>query len=100
MVKTKEMSTITLSTTSIQLVKNSLGLEHKEGTRCRSCRAIQVQNRGEGMLVNAKGMAEKGWVTTPEALYHRDDALLYIAYVMLIWAASIPADRWHCSLWP
>ena len=36
----------------------------------------------------------------PETLYHRDDALLYIAYVMLIWAAPIPADRWHCSLWP
>ena len=35
-----------------------------------------------------------------ETLYHRDDALLYIAYVMLIWAATIPADRWHCSLWP
>ena len=33
-------------------------------------------------------------------LYQRDDALLYIAYVMLIWAAPIPADRWHCSLWP
>ena len=33
-----------------------------------------------------------------ETLYHRDDALLYIAYVMLIWAAPIPADRWHCSL--
>ena len=32
-------------------------------------------------------------------LSHRDDALLYIAYVMLIWAAPIPADRWHCSLW-
>ena len=36
----------------------------------------------------------------PETLYHRDDALLYIAYVMLISAAPIPADRWHCSLWP
>ena len=36
----------------------------------------------------------------PETLYHRDDALLYIAYVMLIWATPIPADRWHCSLWP
>ena len=35
-----------------------------------------------------------------ETLYHRDDALLYIPYVMLIWAAPIPADRWHCSLWP
>ena len=35
-----------------------------------------------------------------ETLYHRDDALLYIAYVMLILAAPIPADRWHCSLWP
>ena len=37
----------------------------------------------------------------PETLYtHRDDALLYIAYVMLILAAPTPADRWHCSLWP
>ena len=35
-----------------------------------------------------------------ETLYHRDDVLLYIAYVMLIWAAPIPADRWYCSLWP
>ena len=32
-----------------------------------------------------------------ETLYHRDDALLYIAYAMLIWAAPIPADRWHCA---
>ena len=38
--------------------------------------------------------------TYPETLYHRDNALLYIAYVMLIWAEPIPADRWHCSLWP
>ena len=37
---------------------------------------------------------------TAETLYHRDDALLYIAFVMLIWAALIPADRRHCSLWP
>ena len=40
----------------------------------------------------------RGFVS--ETLYHRDDALVYIAYVMLIWAAPIPADRWHCSLWP
>ena len=33
-----------------------------------------------------------------ETLYHRDDALLYIAYVMLIWAAPIPADRWQVAL--
>ena len=39
------------------------------------------------------------WVGA-ETLYHRDDALLYIAYVMLICAPPIPADRWHCSLWP
>ena len=32
------------------------------------------------------------WVMS-ETLYHRDDALLYITYVMLIWAAPIPADR-------
>ena len=28
-----------------------------------------------------------------EILYHRDGALLYIAFVMFIWAAPIPADR-------
>ena len=28
-----------------------------------------------------------------ETLYHRDDALLYIAYVMLIWASPTSADR-------
>ena len=39
------------------------------------------------------------WVLA-ETLYLRDDTLLYIAYVMLIWAAPISADRWHCSLWP
>ena len=27
-----------------------------------------------------------------------DDALLYIAYVMPIWAEPIPATRCHCSL--
>ena len=36
----------------------------------------------------------------PETLYRRDGALLYIAFAMLIWAAPIPAVRWHCSLWP
>ena len=39
-------------------------------------------------------------LATSETLYHGDGALLYIAYVMLIWAAPVPADRWHCSLWP
>ena len=43
--------------------------------------------------------AGKVWVQL-ETLYHRDDPLLYIAYVMFIWAVPIPADRWHCSLWP
>ena len=34
-----------------------------------------------------------------ETLYHRDDALLYIANnIMIIWAAPITAGRWHCSL--
>ena len=40
------------------------------------------------------------YIVETETLYHRDGALLSIAYVMLIWAAPIPADRWHCSLWP
>ena len=48
------------------------------------------------------GMASgQGWsIVAAETLYHRDEALLYIAYVMLIWAVPIPVDRWHCSLWP
>ena len=29
--------------------------------------------------------------------YH---ALLYIAYVMRIWSAPFPANRWHCRMWP
>ena len=41
-----------------------------------------------------------GNMVLPETLYPKDDALLYIAYVMLIWGAPIPADRWHCRLWP
>ena len=45
------------------------------------------------------GVGEGQWVL-PETLYHRDDALLYIAYVIHILAAPIPADRWHCSLRP
>ena len=53
---------------------------------------------GEGNLFYACTFC--GLYAAPETLYHRDHALLYIAYVMLIWAAPIPADRWHCSLWP
>ena len=55
----------------------------------------------EGVRWGGRGLVEVGWEgVTSETLYHRDDALLYIAYVMLIWTALIPADRWHCSLWP
>ena len=46
------------------------------------------------------GMCYSAETDQQETLYHRDDAILYIAYVMLIQAAPIPADRWHCSLWP
>ena len=35
----------------------------------------------------------------PRNLIMGNDALLYIAFGMLIWAASITADRWHCRLW-
>ena len=37
---------------------------------------------------------------SPETVYQGDCALLYIPYVILIWAAPIPAIRWHCSLRP
>ena len=52
-----------------------------------------------GMRPDAECMVSYCKVSA-ETLYHRDVALLYIAYVMLIWAAPIPADRWHCRLWP
>ena len=52
------------------------------------------------VLLSDKVSADKQstLLDTPETLYHRDHALPYIAYVMLIWAAPIPADRWHCSV--
>ena len=54
----------------------------------------------EGACVGERGGGLVGrWDHVPETLYHRDDALLYIAFVMLIWAAPIPTDRWHCSLY-
>ena len=55
--------------------------------------------QGERDDVTGKKGCAQG-VVEAETLYHRDDALLYIAYVMLIWTVPIPADRWHCSLWP
>ena len=57
--------------------------------RGKFCRAL-VSSSGGRVLGRVK----------PETLHHRDDPLLYIAFVMLIWAAPITADRWHCSLWP
>ena len=72
---------------------------------------IGIGELGGGQLPQARNLVLYcGWCVTgiagsssrvrPETLYHRDDALLYIAYVMLIWTAPIPADMWHCSLWP
>ena len=62
-----------------------------------------IRRRPLARLKNRKIGNDKsspGPLILAETLYHRDNALLYIAYVMLIWAAPIPADRWHCSLWP
>ena len=53
----------------------------------------------EIFCVNHRPLSKSCCRFKTETLYHRDDALLYIAYVMLIWAAPIPADRWPCSLW-
>ena len=61
-----------------------------------------VLSEGVELTESGKGQEIKGnpgvFEQEPETLYHRDDALLYIAYVMLICAAPIPGDRWHCSL--
>ena len=63
---------------------------------------IILSNQKDGRRANSiieNGQTNRGNVES-ETLYHRDDALLHITYVMLIWAAPFPADRWHCSLWP
>ena len=51
------------------------------------------------------GGVEGGWsgdaVTwVGQRPYIRDDALLFIAYVMLIWAPHIKGTRWICSQSP
>ena len=65
------------------------------GARTHYVTASGVRNGLRGRVGSMEGLQAPA-----ETLYHRDDALLYIAYVMLIWAAPIPADRCHCSLWP
>ena len=69
---------------------------HSIGADCRIRRQYNCQ---QTRLFKGFILTSNQKVRT-ETLYHRDDALLYVAYVMLIWAAPIPADRWHCSLWP
>ena len=58
-----------------------------------------ISYNAEVSLALSKPLLQSEWEGA-ETLYHRDYALLYIPYVRLIWAAPIPADRWHCSLWP
>ena len=59
----------------------------------------QEGGRASQVLPLQKEFTEKA-LALPETLYHRDDTLQYIAYVMIIWAAPIHADRGHYSLWP
>ena len=83
-------------------------LEWFDKTRRKLPFSIRARQRGE--IITLKESLPDSWQEgrgggaademSPETLYHRDGAFLYIAYVMLIWAAPIPADRWHCSLWP
>ena len=80
--------------------------EEEEGQRAAEMRALISSCRGplhwrRSALNAAAAAAAAGAAAEPllycsaytETLDHRDDALLYIAYVMLIWAAPIPADR-------
>ena len=78
----------------ILLLVLSIGLFTKQNGRIVEIRPCAPQKKG---MLNLRMTNDN---TETETLYYRDDALLYIAYVMLIWAAAIPADRWHCSLWP
>ena len=79
-----------------------VGIEFQFGVECeypfsggvRAARVARLMGSGR---MRRRGRGREG--VGAETLCHRDDALLYIAYVMLIWAAPIPADSWHCSLW-
>ena len=75
----------------------------KYGTEAEIAACERVQQKAAIALTRLSREARNAQIVVEldgetRTLYHRDDALLYIAYVMLIWAAPIPADRWHCSL--
>ena len=71
---------------------------HWQGVRGKSAASKQQVMRLLTTKRCAIGLMGAGWIRS-ETLYHRDDALQYIVYVMLILAVPIPVDRWHCSLW-
>ena len=50
----------------------------------------------EGAIVR-RGISVARAADMDRDLILRDDALLYIAYVMLIWVPLIPATRWNCN---
>ena len=67
---------------------------------------VTTKTRSGSPITRSRGQQRLGHIAwqwhdvAGQRPYIRCDALLYLAYVMLIWAAPIPADRWHCSLWP
>ena len=59
---------------------------------CTQCVCMETTLNGDkgGNEVNVQEVGEVGFCSEPGTLYHRDHALLYITYVILIWAAPIP----------
>ena len=84
----------------IERVRSVSQKNEKHTDRIVNCKTLGKDSQGVGGRGHVGMCVCRELGVSAETLYHRDDAFLYIAYVMLIWAAPIPADRWHCSLWP
>ena len=98
---------VNLSITALIVRVKLLDIDYLYGQSCMTNHGVYQCNslHGSRLIINSLITLDTciqsgvGALESAETLYHRDDALLFITYVMLIWAAPIPADRWHCSLW-
>ena len=84
------------SVTAPDIRKASLLIGQLDGARAASLGHVShFLSRNESL--HPLTPSDRAWITD---LISERRCTLYIAYVMLIWAAPIPSDRWGCSLWP
>ena len=94
-----ESSTLRQSGKKLRIVGQNFKLPEKQNSIRRQIRYHNGAKIPFIVIAPGCGTSHNGGLLAPETLHHRDDALLCTAYGMLIWAAPIPANRWHCSLW-